>query len=161
MERTYSLNDLSQMTGLTTRTLRNYIRMEFLQGEKEDGIWRFTPEAYTEFLSHPNVQPVLRAKQQGIVYDFLAEKKRGGPKACLILDDAEEVRIEEVLTQVNALKEEEEDLCFRLDQRGRYRRMILTAAPETCEAFLKAYGEWAKGINYAPENCSGACSILQ
>ena len=43
-ERTYDLNELAQMTGFTTRTLRTYLKQGLLHGEKVGGVWRFTPE---------------------------------------------------------------------------------------------------------------------
>lgn len=44
MEKYYTLNEVAMMTGLTTRTLRNYLKMNVLKGEKLDGIWNFTEE---------------------------------------------------------------------------------------------------------------------
>lgn len=44
MEKNYTLNELAMITGLTTRTLRNYLKMNILNGEKIDGIWTFTEE---------------------------------------------------------------------------------------------------------------------
>ena len=41
MERKYTLNDLALMTGLTTRTLRNYLVQGFLHGEKRDRLLYF------------------------------------------------------------------------------------------------------------------------
>ena len=40
----YTINDIAMMTGLTTRTIRNYIKLGILNGEKEDGVWRFSAE---------------------------------------------------------------------------------------------------------------------
>ena len=64
----YSINDLVEMTGLTDRTLRNYIKSGLLRGEKIDGVWQFTAEDYGAFISDKNVIPSLRAKKNGVVY---------------------------------------------------------------------------------------------
>ena len=45
----YNLKQLVMMTGLTERTLRNYLRLGILTGEKVDGIWQFTKEQVTAF----------------------------------------------------------------------------------------------------------------
>lgn len=82
----YSLEDLAVMTGLTDRTLRNYLKHEFLIGEKEDGKWLFTDEQVAAFLEHPAVIPALRAKRNSVVFDFLANDRKQKEEACVILD---------------------------------------------------------------------------
>ena len=42
MKETYSINDVAMITGLSTRTIRNYISLGFLSGEKVNGAWSFT-----------------------------------------------------------------------------------------------------------------------
>lgn len=53
MERKYTLNDLALMTGLTTRTLRNYLVQGFLRGEKTNGVWQFADADLDRFFSDP------------------------------------------------------------------------------------------------------------
>ena len=40
----YTIGHITQCTGLTDRTIRTYISMGFLQGEKINGLWQFTDE---------------------------------------------------------------------------------------------------------------------
>ncbi len=40
----YLISHLVLSTGLTDRTIRNYIASGILQGEKINGLWHFTPE---------------------------------------------------------------------------------------------------------------------
>ena len=47
----YSINELAVISGFTTRSLRSFISMGHLKGEKIDGIWQFTPEEIEAFLS--------------------------------------------------------------------------------------------------------------
>lgn len=61
MEKTYTMQDVAAMTGLTTRTLRSYQQQGFLRGEKENGVWRFTDEALEGFFQNPAVLPAIRA----------------------------------------------------------------------------------------------------
>ena len=63
MENKYDLNDLALMTGFTTRTLRNYLTQGLLEGEKENGVWQFTPEQLDRFFSEPFVKEGLRIKE--------------------------------------------------------------------------------------------------
>lgn len=67
----YTLNNIATMTGLTTRTLRNYIQMGLLTGEKVDGAWRFSEEQLYAFMGHPTVRQGMHAKQNAIVTNFL------------------------------------------------------------------------------------------
>ena len=40
----YTIANIVQFTGLTDRTIRNYISSGILIGEKTNGVWQFTPE---------------------------------------------------------------------------------------------------------------------
>lgn len=86
MEKYYTINELAIMTGLTTRTLRNYLKLNILCGEKVDGSWMFTEEDVSEFLSNPMVKPSVQAKKNAIIYDFLAEDRKKNNEICIIID---------------------------------------------------------------------------
>ena len=72
----YLINHLVLITGLTDRTIRNYISTGILHGEKINGIWHFTPEEVDQFIAHPAVRPSILAKHHTFVYDFLLENKK-------------------------------------------------------------------------------------
>ena len=82
----YTLGHLSQITGLTDRTLRTYLKNGILSGEKINGVWHFTEEQLETFLRHPAVRPSILAKNNAIVYDFLLDTKKPEPRVCVILD---------------------------------------------------------------------------
>ena len=82
----YTINHLSVATGLTDRTLRSYIAMGILEGEKINGIWHFSEEQTDSFLRHPKVRPSILAKKNAIVYDFLSATRHDRQEACIILD---------------------------------------------------------------------------
>lgn len=82
----YTLSHLSQFTGLTDRTLRNYLKNGILEGEKINGIWHFTEEQLDAFFRHPTVRPSIQAKNNAIVYDFMLDTKKPEPRVCVILD---------------------------------------------------------------------------
>lgn len=81
-----SINHLVLITGLTGRTIRNYISSGILQGEKVDGVWHFTPDQVNCFVRHPAVRPSILAKQNAAVYDFLLDNNKCASETCLILD---------------------------------------------------------------------------
>ena len=82
----YTMEQLATLTGLTTRTLRNYLKAEILQGSKDTGIWQFTEEQVSEFVRHPAVYPSIQAKHHAMVYDFLARQDHSENEMCILLD---------------------------------------------------------------------------
>ena len=58
----YNLNEVAMITGLTTRTLRNYLKLDLLTGEKIDGNWSFTDEEMDAFMSNPVVKQAIKTK---------------------------------------------------------------------------------------------------
>lgn len=69
----YVINQVVMFTGLTDRTIRNYISSGILQGEKINGVWCFTPEQVEAFISHPSVRPSILAKNNGLVNDYYSK----------------------------------------------------------------------------------------
>ena len=98
-----SVDDVAAMSGLSVRTIRRYIAAGQLEGEKADGVWRFTAEQFGAFLRQDMVRQSVRAKVSGRVCDFLLAEERRESAVCLIWDqpvmggEAEE-RLREHLT---------------------------------------------------------------
>lgn len=44
LQKLYSVEEIAQMTSVTTRTIRNYLRNGILKGRKIGGQWRFSLE---------------------------------------------------------------------------------------------------------------------
>ncbi len=82
----YLINHLVMFTGLTDRTIRNYIASGILKGEKINGMWHFTPEEVERFISDPAVRPSITAKMNSLVYDFIISDKKSSEGMCAILD---------------------------------------------------------------------------
>lgn len=83
----FTLKDISAMTGITTRTLRTYLAMDLLSGEKLNQEWRFTQEQSDDFLTEDIVSHTLMAKEMGMVMDFLNAKKKEA-RALIVVDFA-------------------------------------------------------------------------
>lgn len=94
MNDSYTISQVAMMTGLTDRTIRNYLSLGFLEGEKPDGQWRFTAEQLGSFMRHPSVKPSISAKKNGRIYDFLADTRNHDNDVCLVLDVSKERRTE-------------------------------------------------------------------
>ena len=142
MEKYYTLNEVAMMTGLTTRTLRNYIKMNVLKGEKCDGVWKFTEEDFAEFIQNPYVKPSLQAKNKAIVFDFLAQNEKRANEICTIIDayvashEAEEISAF-FCEEIN--KRNDSNINFSFEKNGSYVRVILKGYEDAVMEILNAY----------------------
>lgn len=129
MEKDFTLNEVSIMTGLTTRTLRNYLKVNMLSGEKREGTWYFTEEDISEFLSDSNIRPGIQAKKK---YNEI----------CTILDlQIDDDRAEKVsdffCSEINRMQEEK--IVFSFERVGKSVRIILRGNDCTVMKLLNAY----------------------
>lgn len=138
-----TLKELAMMTGLTTRTLRNYMRTHVLQGEKQEGIWTFTLEEVGAFFSDPGVKASIRAKRNAVVYDYLLDDHKTCNEICSILDfcvdDWEAAKIAEFFG--NAANQIEDAGIFRFsyDKSGNCVRVILKGSADLVMKIMNNY----------------------
>lgn len=138
----YSINDVAVMTGLTTRTLRNYLNQDLLQGEKINGSWQFTAEQFCEFIRQPAVKAALQSKNRGQIFDFIADNRKPTNAACfvldLVVDLAESNRVSAFFCEaVNAA----EGVHFSYTFDKGHARVILTGPEKDVQSILAAYYE--------------------
>lgn len=86
MEKKYTIEDVAMMTGMTTRTLRTYIKNGFLAGEKQNGKWYFTEEHLAYFYSNAFIIEGIKVKSHIIVNDFIKQPNKGSSSSCFIQD---------------------------------------------------------------------------
>lgn len=145
MEKYYSINELALITGLTTRTLRNYLQMNILTGHKENGAWQFSEEDISEFLGNPNVKPSIQAKHNAIVFDFLADRKKKENEICMVLDmkasaaDAGK-KSSYFCDAVNAVCGSK-NIRLAFEKHGEYVRVILSGDEDAVKQIMKDYYE--------------------
>ena len=136
----YLINHLTLFTGLSDRTIRNHIAAGFLQGEKINGLWHFTPEQVDEFLRHPAVRPGILAKNNAVVYDFLADGKKTEPSGCFILDlPGEDIRECTEFFCYEIAQGNFHDFRFSMDSVGGTPRLILRGPTEQVLPLLHRY----------------------
>ena len=102
-ENLYLISHLVLITGLSDRTIRNYIASGILKGEKINGIWHFTPEEVDAFIKNPAVRPSIIAKNNSLVYDFMLNDSKKEEETCVIFD----------LPKAD-IKETAEFFCYRI-----------------------------------------------
>ena len=140
MERKYNLNDLALMTGLTTRTLRNYLTQGFLQGEKTNGVWEFTEKELDQFFREPFVKEGLRIKRSSLVFDFMAERRKEKERSCVILDIPASMKKGNKISAFFCDKmNDAADVQFNYGWDNGICRVILSGAAEAIADIMRAY----------------------
>jgi len=139
----YNLNEVAMITGLTTRTLRNYLKTDLLKGEKINGNWSFTEEELDAFLSNPAVKQAVKAKRNAVVYDFLSNPFKKENRICTIMDfpvsDAEAMEISSFFCKL--INEKGKDIQFTFNKENGLARFIICGSEDQVTDFMKAYYE--------------------
>lgn len=137
MRDTYTVDDVAVMTGLNPRTIRDYLRRGLLNGEKTSAGWRFTERQFVELITRPEVERSIRAKDQGMVLDFLARKRKSTPTVCAILDIPLETGKEEALREKLLELYGKGDFCFRYRMEGTVARITVVGPPAQVAPLLE------------------------
>jgi len=128
----YTINEVAVMTGLTTRTIRNYLRDGQASASKtEDGKWVFSLEECQAMFSNPYVAAAIKAKNSAPVLDFLGDERKKADSLCLILDRrlSDEAALE-LSERVCAAMRGMSGVDFRFEKKGDRVRVILTGEEE-------------------------------
>ena len=143
MENFYTINEVATMTGLTTRTIRNYLKSGLISGEKINGIWMFSSEDFNAMLNNPAIKPSIQAKNNSVVYDFIADDRKKVNKICTILDlyveDNEAEEISQFFCNTINSYADIGDLSFKFEKHGRNVRVILSGADEVVMEIMNRY----------------------
>ena len=79
---------------LSTRTIRNYIKLGLLDGNKINGYWQFTDDKITKFMNNDYVSQSLNAKRNALIYDYMLNDTKPTNSVCSIYDYPVESNIE-------------------------------------------------------------------
>jgi excisionase family DNA binding protein len=85
----YTVEDIAQMTSLTSRTIRNYLKNGSLKGQKIGGQWRFTMENIKRLFSNSAFLSDISSHNRQQVLDFVDgvnTDMHGKVQVCAILD---------------------------------------------------------------------------
>lgn len=69
--RKIDLKSLAQMTGLTARTLRNYMKRGLLDGDLRNGKYFFTEAELERFLQQDFVKQGMEIRRNSIIHDYI------------------------------------------------------------------------------------------
>lgn len=82
-EKLYTVADVAEVTGMTSRTIRNYLKDGTLTGQKIGVQWRFTEDEIKKLFSR---QEPGQSSPSQIVRGFLGEQERETDAFCALLD---------------------------------------------------------------------------
>lgn len=88
-EKLYTVEDIANMTSLTTRTIRNYLKDGSLEGKKIGGQWRFTMKNIEKLFNNGNVSKDMVDNKKQQVLDFIDgvnTDMSGSIQICTIVD---------------------------------------------------------------------------
>ena len=94
MKTIYSIDDISKMTMLSTRTIRNYIKLGLLNGSKTNGYWQFTSDDISKFMNNDYVTQSLNTKRNSLIYDYILNDCKSINSVCSIYDYPVENNVE-------------------------------------------------------------------
>lgn len=139
-EKLYLINHLTLITGLSDRTIRNYISSGILKGEKINGMWHFTPEEVDAFIKNPSVRPSIIAKNNSVVYDFMLSDSKQHEETCVILDipNADVREVSEFFCY-RITNGGYKDINFSLDGFYKTPRVILRGKPKDVFGLIDEY----------------------
>ncbi|HHD2753152.1 TPA: helix-turn-helix domain-containing protein [Clostridium perfringens] len=88
-EKLYTIEDIAEMTRLTSRTIRNYLKDGILEGKKIGGQWRFSMKDIEKFFDNSKTNQDISITYNNEVIDFLEGKNMDSQKEvqiCTIID---------------------------------------------------------------------------
>ncbi|MGM9973895.1 MAG: helix-turn-helix domain-containing protein [Clostridiaceae bacterium] len=88
-EKLYTVEDIANMTGLTSRTIRNYLKNGSLEGKKIGGQWRFTMDNIEKLFNNSAVTEAIHDNKRQEVLDFIDGVNtdiKGSIQVCSIVD---------------------------------------------------------------------------
>lgn len=83
-QKLYTVADVAELTGLTSRTIRNYLKDGTLRGKKIGVQWRFTEADINRLFSEAGGTNVLRTED--VISGFMENTVRQQLEGCLVID---------------------------------------------------------------------------
>lgn len=132
----YTITDIAEMTGLSTRTIRNYIKSGLLSGNKKDRAWIFSENQISQFFLEPFVSQSIQIKNDSIVRDFMISSQKKVNSVCSIFDYVikhdEEVELlcNKIIKNINSKQYGDINFSFHYDNKSKIVRVIITGETE-------------------------------
>lgn len=139
----YTVADVAALTGLTGRTIRNYLKDGTLHGKKVGVQWRFTENDIEALFQEADHAQELTEARDNLVADFLRKTDRTEEMECRIVDIP---RVEEELWKKNLKKLRQEigekrggapDFAWEYETDGKLLRIAVVGRTKDAEWLIK------------------------
>ncbi len=135
IEGTVTILNISQMTGLTDRTIRNYIKRGLLQGNLIKGVWRFSKASLEAFFDEKFVKQGLEGKAAILVEHFLSDWKEIDDSLCSVYklkinNDNSQKLCDELLEKINANNYRGMQFYYNFNKKTKIAKFVVTGLPE-------------------------------
>lgn len=140
-QKLYTVADVAELTGLTSRTIRNYLKDGTLRGKKIGVQWRFTEEDINRLFSEVDEAGKKVMHPEDVISDFLKETESETHKSCLVIDIpfAGDAQLQEELQRLEAFAEEESETfsyACEVIEGHRILRVAVAGKTERIEEFV-------------------------
>ena len=142
MQEMYTINLVALLSGLSSRTIRIYMKMGFIEGEMINGVWHFSAEAVGDFFANPNVVPAIRAKRNAMIFDFLADDFKQRDEMCTVIDEVATLEDANAMSEFfcDAINRDWQGVIrFGFSFNGTHARVILTGPEDAVQQLLTCY----------------------
>ena len=133
---------MAELTDLTARTIRTYIKDGFLHGKKDCGLWVFTEEELGKFLAQDYIKQSTQIKAESIIRDFIINKKKNRNSVCSILDypvksiDQAEAISDIVLKEMTENEMSDMIFYYNYDEKNKMVRITISGRTEQVTKIL-------------------------
>ena len=128
----YTIKELSLMSGLTTRTIRNYLKLGLLKGSKENNKWIFNEDDTIEFFKNSFVKQSIEIKNLSLVLESFNSEKEEVCNIIKIKDTLYENNIISIYNQINSY----DNFSFKMHKENEIVKMVFRSNIETSLKFL-------------------------
>lgn len=128
----YTIKELSLMSGLTTRTIRNYLKLGLLKGSKENNKWIFNEDDTIEFFKNSYVKQSIEIKNLSLVLESFNSEKEEVCNIIKIKDTLYENNIISIYNQINSY----DNFSFKMHKENEIVKMVFSSNIETSLKFL-------------------------
>lgn len=139
----YTVADVAALTGLTSRTIRNYLKDGTLHGKKIGVQWRFTEDDINALFQEVDFAQKLQGIEDNLVADFLKETARDEETECRILDipDVTEEEwkrsLQKIRGEIDERKEGMPEFAWEYETEGNMLRVVIAGRPKDTERMVK------------------------
>lgn len=107
IEKLFTVEDVANMTGLTSRTIRNYLKDGKLKGKKIGVQWRFTEQDILKLFENIDFQKEVSDAKNQLVEDFLSVQNKKMSRICSIID----------YPTNGVIKPDIENICLKINEK--------------------------------------------